>query len=460
MSTTTATPPRRRGPGGAPGRVWHEYAASPTRPVRALMGRVRAFDARHPVCWDLVPVLLLALVAVADLDDDGWRERAKLPDLPTAVPWVQAVSFLLPLVWRRRYPLATLAAMAVPGAIALWTGLTSGTPVCAYIALYSVALRSSVPRLAGALGMLALGTVAWAWRWPTTDVAETYFRSVMLTLVCVLAGFVVRIRRDHIEALIDRAARLEVERDQRERLAAAAERARIAREMHDIIGHNLAVITGLADGGAYAARRSPDRAAQALDAIGATSRQALGELRRLLEVLRHEPAAGGGAELAPQPDLAELERLLDRVREAGLGVLSSVDGRPARPSAALASELSEGEQLTVYRVVQEALTNTLKYGGPDTRARLAVDRAPDGVTVTVTDDGRGASGPAPAGGDGTGQGIGGMRERAAVYDGTLEAGPLPSGGWRVRLWLPTGRGAAVPGPTPRVEPETPGGRPR
>jgi signal transduction histidine kinase len=182
----------------------------------------------------------------------------------------------------------------------------------------------------------------------------------MGALVFALAGFVIRIRRDYVEALIDRAARLEIERDQREQLAAAAERARIAREMHDIIGHNLAVITGLADGGSYAAHKAPERAAQALDAIGATSRQALSELRRLLDVLRHERAVS--AELAPQPGLADLDGLLTRVREAGLPVRRTVAGPP-------------GAQLTVFRVVQEALTNTLKYGGPGTRARLAIDHA-------------------------------------------------------------------------------------
>jgi signal transduction histidine kinase len=202
--------------------------------------------------------------------------------------------------------------------------------------------------------------------------------------------------------------------------------------MHDIIGHNLAVITGLADGGSYAARKTPERAAQALDAIGATSRQALGELRRLLEVMRHEPVVS--ADLAPQPGLAELDRLLARVREAGLPVRCTTTGDPGERA------LSAGEQLTVYRVVQEALTNTLRYGGPGARAELRIDHAADGIEVTVSDTGKGeAAGQSPA----PGQGINGMRERAAVYDGTLEAGPRPGGGWQVRLQLPArGAGAA------------------
>jgi signal transduction histidine kinase len=240
-----------------------------------------------------------------------------------------------------------------------------------------------------------------------------------------LFGIAVRSRQDYTQALVDRARRLEVERDQQAQLATAAERTRIAREMHDIIGHNLSVITGLADGGSYAAAKSPERATQALEAIGSTSRQALSELRRLLDVLRDdEPAA---AERSPQPALTDLGRLIDGVRAAGLPVRSTVHGQ--------ADTVPAGRQLTVYRVVQEALTNTLKHGGPDATATVDISYADEGVTVEVTDTGRG--GPAlPT--DGRGRGLTGMRERTSLYDGTLEAGPLsrPAGGWRVHLHLP------------------------
>ena len=199
--------------------------------------------------------------------------------------------------------------------------------------------------------------------------------------------------------------------------------------MHDIIGHNLSVITGLADGGRYAAAKSPDRATQALDAIGSTSRQALAELRRLLDILPDDDqGTTGRAELSPQPALTDLDRLLDGVRRAGLPVRTTVRGEAALP---------EGRQLTLYRVIQEALTNTLKHAGPDATAHIDLSYEAGGaVTLTVTDTGRGTPLPAPA--LSGGRGVPGMRERTSLYGGTLEAGPRPAPeqGWRVHLHLP------------------------
>jgi signal transduction histidine kinase len=200
--------------------------------------------------------------------------------------------------------------------------------------------------------------------------------------------------------------------------------------MHDIIAHNLAVIVGLADGGRYAAVRSPERSSQALGAIAITGREALSDLRRLLGVLAGDD--DGAADLAPQPGLTDLEGLLDRVRAAGLPVRAVMRGDPGG--------LSEGQQLTVYRIVQEALTNTLKHAGPAATAEVVLDYADGAVDVQVTDTGRGAAAGSP---DGDGRGLHGMRERAAVYDGTLHAGPAPAGGWRVEAHLPTPAATAV-----------------
>jgi signal transduction histidine kinase len=184
------------------------------------------------------------------------------------------------------------------------------------------------------------------------------------------------------------------------------------------------VIVGLADGGQYAAARSPERSSQALGAIASTGREALSELRRLLGVLTEDD--GLAADLAPQPGIADLEALLDRVRAAGLPVIAVMRGDPAG--------LSEGQQLTVYRIVQEALTNTLKHAGPAATAKVILDYADGAVDVQVTDTGLGAAAGSP---DGDGRGLHGMRERAAVYDGTLQAGPvLSGGGWRVAAHLP------------------------
>ena len=206
--------------------------------------------------------------------------------------------------------------------------------------------------------------------------------------------------------------------------------------MHDIIAHNLSVIVGLADGGLYASASSPARSGQALGEIAGTGREALGELRRLLGVLRENGSRA--ADLAPQPGLTDLETLLDRVRAAGLPVRCTVHGD--------AGGLSEGRQLTVYRIVQEALTNTLKHGGPAATAEVMLDYTGGAVDVQITDTGLGAVTGFSAGSAGQGaggQGLHGMRERAAVYDGTLDAGPSARGGWLVRAHLPTPMSASA-----------------
>jgi signal transduction histidine kinase len=191
--------------------------------------------------------------------------------------------------------------------------------------------------------------------------------------------------------------------------------------MHDIVAHNLSVMIALADGAAFAAERSPAQSANAMQAVSATGRQALGEMRGLLGVLRDGTSA---ANLLPQPGLEQIDLLLGQVRSAGLPVAIAVEGD--------VRELPPGAQLTVFRVVQEALTNSLKHAGPDAQAlvRLTYDVA--GVDIDITDNGIGRRSTAQGA---HGLGLNGMRERAAVYGGTVEAGPLPAGGWRVRTRL-------------------------
>ena len=200
-----------------------------------------------------------------------------------------------------------------------------------------------------------------------------------------------------------------------------AERNRIAREMHDIVAHNITVMISLADGAAYTAARDPEIATTAMETVSATGRQALAEMRRLLGVLRDD----SGSALVPQPGVPELDQLLEQVRAAGLPVTLEVagDGR----------SLPAGAQLTVFRLVQESLTNCLKHAGASAAARVRLRYAADSVDVEVIDTGRSGSRSNDAGG----RGLEGMRERAAVYAGTVEAGPSSGGGWRVhaRLWL-------------------------
>ncbi len=427
--TVPATAPvTATGPETAPGGVTDpESATEPhplTRLVQRSLQRVRAFDSRRPLVWDLLVTGFFVIAALTD-GQGGWRTTAADPHVPQGQVLLMSLALSVPLLWRRRRPLIALAVMTVATLVSNGTGAWLQAALIQFVVVFNIALRLPLKTLGRAAAMIALPLAVCVLTYPSRGWYELVVPHVWSFALVALAGVAVRSRQDHTRALVDRARRLEVERDQQARLAAAAERTRIAREMHDIIGHNLSVITGLADGGSYAAAKSPERAAQALDAIGTTSRQALAELRRLLDVLREDTPAA--ADRAPQPTLTDLDHLIDGVRAAGLPTRSTVRGRPGSVTA--------GRQLTVYRVVQEALTNTLKHAGPGATATVDVSCSDTAVTVTVTDTGTGGT---PSRSPGSGRGLTGMRERTALYDGTLEAGPLPSppGGWRVHLRLP------------------------
>jgi len=206
-------------------------------------------------------------------------------------------------------------------------------------------------------------------------------------------------------------------------LAAAAERARIAREMHDVVAHTLSVVVAQADGGRFAARTDPEAAQRTLDTIAEVSRSALTEMRALLGVLRD---SDGDVAMGPQPSLDDIPVLVSAMREGGLNVSFVTTGTP-RP-------LPIGTGLTLYRVVQESLTNVLKHAGPKPTAYVQLTWDPDAVALTISDDGRGAA----ARSDGSGTGIVGMTERVALFGGTLGAGPRAGGGFLVRARLPLG----------------------
>jgi signal transduction histidine kinase len=226
---------------------------------------------------------------------------------------------------------------------------------------------------------------------------------------------------------VQRAERLERERDQEARLAAATERARIAREMHDVIGHSLAVMTTLADGAVAKLGTDPARARSAISTVADLGRQALSDTRRLLGVLRDD---ADQAALEPQPGLSQLPALADRARATGLVVAMQQDGD--------LGHLPEATQLTVYRIVQEALTNTLRHAVDPTHVAITVSHHGPSLDIVVADDGRPTPRAArPAAGPGEGQGLIGMRERAAVYSGWVHAGPGEAGGWVVRARLTT-----------------------
>jgi signal transduction histidine kinase len=284
-------------------------------------------------------------------------------------------------------------------------------------------------RLALAVGLLGAG-LAGA-RWPAYPGARTADHAVVgvvfaISVVGVWSfGRLRGVRLEQLASLRERARLLEVERDQRAQLAVSAERARIAREMHDVVAHSLAVMIAQADGGRYAATGSP-QAQAVLETIGETGRQALAEMRRLLAVLRQEDAGGAAdAALLPQPGLGDVRSLVDRARAGGLRIELHEEGVPVPVDA--------GIGLVVYRIIQEGLTNVIKHAGPAASAGVTLRWAGTALAVDVVDDGRGAA--AAPGAEG-GHGLVGMRERAAAYGGTVEAGPRHGGGFAVRARIP------------------------
>jgi signal transduction histidine kinase len=395
------------------------------------MEQVFRWPRRHPLLVD--GTLAAGLLALAVFGSDSLRSSGA-GELTGDI----AITLLVtgPVLVRRKHPVAAFAVALAGILAALSTDLrvSQGGWALPAVMVLLYTLAAYRPRRVSLCGLLICEAIVVIGLTSSQQaVVSTKTAWVALELTVPIAGSwifgdSVAYRRAHNAWLEERARRAEAERDTKARLAAAAERSRIAREMHDIIAHNLSVIVGLADGGQYAAVRSPERSSQALGAIASTGREALSELRQLLGVLTENDHPV--AELAPQPGLTDLEALLDRVRAVGLPVRCTVHGDPGG--------LSEGRQLAVYRIVQEALTNTLKHAGPAATAEVVLGYAGGAVDVQVTDTGRRTTAGAP-----DGQGLHGMRERAAMYEGTLRAGAAPSGGWRVEAHLPAPEATAA-----------------
>jgi signal transduction histidine kinase len=337
---------------------------------------------------------------------------------------------VVPLIWRRRFPLSVFAFAAVV-ALAQWiVNVRLAADMTLLVYLYTVARWYPVRVGVLAAAVVEAGAVMAGLRWDLTrSWLETLVYLSGLVAASLLLGVSVRHWRNSLSTLTERAEQLERDRDQQARIAVAAERTRIAREMHDVVAHSLSVMVTLSEGAALKQDAEPERAKRAMRQVSATGHQALGEMRRLLGVLRTEDAP---EPLEPQPGLAQLDGLLGQVRATGLAAELTVTGLA---DTGLAAALPPGAELTVYRIVQEALTNTLKHAAGPTRVSVAIACQPGAVTVDVHDDG--AARPAgPAGHGLTGHGLTGMRERAAVYDGAVSVGPDPAGGWRVRARLP------------------------
>jgi len=335
-------------------------------------------------------------------------------------------TFLLaaPLAWRRRAPVTVLGVTAVV-AFAQWI---AGPPLLVDVALlaaqYTVA--ADRPRRVAAAGffLLEFGAVLAAARWGAS--APATFASLSGVVVAAfVSGLYVRARRAQVAGLVERAARLEFERDQQALLAATAERARISREMHDVVAHSLAVVISLANGATAKLGHDPEQSREALESISELGRQALADTRRLLSVLRAEESI---AARAPQPGIEQVADLVKHAAATGLAATITVRGDPV-PVAA-------GPALAAYRIVQEAITNAVKHAEAATAIAVELSWTPCCLRVVVTDDGRGTGRSGGLAGSAGGFGLAGMRERAVFYGGTVAAGPRQQGGWEVNATIP------------------------
>ncbi|GAA3115748.1 sensor histidine kinase [Planomonospora alba] len=392
-----------------------------------MFGRLRAWSGCHSRVVDalwLVPFLLLSgyfLVFVTVYPQ-------LYPDHPpVAVHWVLGAALVVPLFWRRRRPVEVFAVVSLV-CFVQWLAGVEATPVnlSVLIAMYAVASYRSAAWAVAAGAVAELGLALAFGRITEKPDLETWASTSVFVVTVWIAGIYANTRRRYLEGLEERAERAERERDQQARLAAAAERARIARELHDVVAHNVSVMIVQADGAGYAIDSDPEQARLAVQAVSAAGRRALAEMRRMVGVLRTDGAAAVEEQYAPQPGLSQLDGLVEQVRSSGLPVEVRVSG--------VVRELPEGEQLTVYRIVQEALTNTLKHGGPGSRAEVDLEYGVRELVVRVSDDGRGAAAPGRPGG----HGLVGMRERVAVFGGSLRAGQRPGGGFQVVARLPVG----------------------
>jgi signal transduction histidine kinase len=404
-------------------------------PPEFLRGRA-SWLRDHPFARDgILAVALLAIglpqLFLQDLDS----ELAPYYRDPDVVAGLIVSAIVAVLVVRRRAPLAGLAAIIGGEALLSYLGYApSLADVISFLVLvYSVAAHRALAysALGGAAAFVAFGGLMLSY---PTDVTPVEFTANIAVLVGVWwLGRGLRLRRAYLAELEDRAHRLERAAEGNARAARVEERARIARELHDVVAHHVSVMTVQAGAARRIIDRDPESSREALITIESLGRTALSEMRRIVGVLRTDrererDEAPSHRELSPQPGLHDLGGLVDRVRETGLMVQLWIEGEPRA--------LSPGVDLAVFRLVQEALTNTLKHAGPQARAWVRIHYAGPNVNVEIEDDGRGAAASLHGNGDNPGHGLVGMRERVALYGGELRIGPRAGGGFEVRARFP------------------------
>ena len=413
----------------------------------AVRGRTGTFMERHS--W--VPTTALAtlqalvcVVLVADTAVSDHREQFLVPMLVLSLVLVTAI------VLRKRWPVALTILLILFVPLLRW--VVSGDlddPSYVDVPVEDIDPEVRMPSTVGVAGWVLLGTAAtmrrprisWSllalyiagtvagrllWAVPEDRTAFIAL-DVTVGVIAVLAGANVRGRRQRVAVLEDRARQLALERDQREQIAVASERNRIAREMHDVVAHSLSVMITLAEGASVMLEKNPDRARRALEELAETGRSSLADARRLVGVLREGGGASdtdpaSGTPLAPQPTDRDVAVLVERFRGAGLPVTYRESGPPLPDDAIL--------HLAVYRIVQEALTNVLRHAPTAPRIDVTVERTFERVTIVVDND-AGTGTPTISGSN---RGLIGIRERVAAYAGSVDAGPTPTG-WRTRALL-------------------------
>jgi signal transduction histidine kinase len=394
----------------------------PDEITRGLFERGRGVVRRHPLATDaLLAALLLALSMV-------W-----LAGSPFAGPRGAVIQTVLvaTIAFRRRWPSAVFLLVS---AIAFGQWLV-GIPLIAdgalVIALYTVAAHQSRSRALLAAGLLEAGAIMAAVKWqPAGSVSRSLLFLTAMVVAALFAGLTAASGSRYLAWMDERARRLVLDRDQQAAPAPAAERTRIARELHDIVSHSLSVVITLADAAVVVSPSAPGR--EAMAEVAETGRRALSDMRAMLGVLRpeeHGPEEHGPGPVAPQPGLSQLAALVERVGATGLTVDLAIEGDPF-PVGAVA-------ELSAYRIVQEALTNTIRHAQAS-HARVAIRYDAPRLRVQISDNGPATNDAADNGtdnGTGTGHGIDGMRERTALHGGTVSAGPAPGGGWLVSATL-------------------------
>jgi signal transduction histidine kinase len=391
--STTATPRRRR-------------------MLAALLARLHRWFDRHPSAGDHLVAAVTALLVVAELTS-GRLVSYETAVAPTSEEVVVSLALVAPLAFGPRAPVAVFATVMATCLVQLAvTEHVLVADLAPLVALYYLIVHGPSRVAPIGLGVALVGGAVMSARASFPGPLDGFVLGTVVLSAEVLLAALLADRRVSRRA---RLAALEVERDQQAEIGAARERARIARELHDVVAHSLAVMVAQADGGRYAAPEDPDAASRALAQIAATGRDALAQMRRLLGVLRADAES------------ADLPGLVRRLAGAGLPVELAVEG----PARALPAELES----CIHRVAQEALTNVLKHADSPRRVEVVLCYRDAEVELTVRDDGRGI-----AAGDGRGHGVAGMRERVALHSGTLHVGPRAGGGYEVRARLPAPAG--------------------